>query len=89
MGQPIILNRGRQVVHACVGGFDFALMVSQLLGVSLRTTRDTTKVMLGVSLRARFDTTLENIMLLTLPFSNGQDTGNPCKIRQVKTETAH
>ena len=37
----------------CVGRFDFALMASQLLGVSLKATRDTTKVMLGVSLRAR------------------------------------
>ena len=33
-------------------------MASQLLGVSLRASRDTTQVMLGVSLRARLDTTL-------------------------------
>ena len=63
MGEPIILKGDDKVVHAmnvciwpvdCVGGFDFALMASQLLAVSLRATRDdTTKVMLGVSLRAR------------------------------------
>ena len=50
----------------CVGGFDFALMPSQLLGVSLRATRDTTKVMLGVSLRARYDTTLVIIIIIVL-----------------------
>ena len=33
-------------------------MTAQLLGVSLRASRDTTQVMLGISLRARCDTTL-------------------------------
>ena len=47
----------------CVGGFDFALMASQLLGVSLQATRDTTKQMLGVSLRARWDATLVLLMM--------------------------
>ena len=49
-----------------VGGFDFALMASQLLGVSLRATRDTTKVMLGVSLRARYDTTLVYMYIIVI-----------------------
>ena len=42
----------------CVGGFDFTPMASQLLGVSMRASHNTTQVMLGVSLRARCDTTL-------------------------------
>ena len=55
VGQPMIQDRGRQVVHAMK---DFAPLASPLLGVALRASRDTTQLLLGVSLRARSDTTL-------------------------------
>ena len=51
----------------CVGGFYFAPMSLQLLGVSLRASRDTTQVMLGVSLRARCDTTLVRVIFFVVP----------------------